>query len=248
MSSSSARITSYFSLLPVKQGENDSDMEVLSPSPCPCSSLPPPQMLYKEASGDEHKTTPILTKRKGPESHETNELQPPRKLQHVKTTANLDDNKQDKETDPECHTPSNASKDGSNMDMNLDDQANTHIGHRFTFTPPFTQSGNSDNNARQAKSPSLFSEIDDSDPEEYQTDQKTSPLTNLNKTPVTRNLSPHQKTPTSTAILSPPPNSPPPPHKGFPPIHGVTAKSLTDAITTNTKKVWSTINVTSMLL
>ncbi|RXW11170.1 hypothetical protein EST38_g14685, partial [Candolleomyces aberdarensis] len=177
--------------------------------------------------------------RKGSTGYNPNEVQPPRKQLHVDPEDYSQEGNRDLENDEDFYDPSNPSEQGGSMDMNLDDQTNET--NPFTFTPPFTQHTTGEGVTTRSASPSLFSDIHDSDTEDPPTDNKEPITTPAKQETRAQKPLPPPRNSTINGHTVPASQLTPPPHKGFPQAYGVTAKGLTDAITTTTKKVWNTI-------
>ncbi|KAJ2914104.1 hypothetical protein MD484_g6324, partial [Candolleomyces efflorescens] len=242
MSNSSKRITNYFAPLSNTTDYEDSDTgsECESPSPRPRPSLPPPQMLLREEPPKSPEPTHALTKRKGTPNDTANENhQPPRKQPHLESNEkNYEQTGVHGNGDSRENTPHPIVE--GDVDMTSEERVGTLGGSTFDFTPPYTQTPPQMNEGNRARSPSLFSEISDTDELQPPDNNKDLPINSTKNSRTKKPLPPPKKS-TINGHTVPASQLTPLPHKGFPPIHGVTTKSLTDAITTNTKKVWNTI-------
>ncbi|RXW11697.1 hypothetical protein EST38_g14159 [Candolleomyces aberdarensis] len=174
-------------------------------------------------------STSVLTKRRGSTGDNHNKLQPPFKQQHTEGGNGTIEGSQTDGDEYDIYDPANLSDIGGDVDMNTDsqggDQESSFGGGSFTFTPSTPPPQDKD------------TEPEDKTNTKKDNDQK--PATKPDGR--TKKPLPPPKNSTINGHVAPASQLTPRPHKGFPRIYGASTKSLTNAITTTTKKTWNSI-------
>ncbi|KAJ2920243.1 hypothetical protein MD484_g4, partial [Candolleomyces efflorescens] len=236
-STTPAKITNYFAPLPVEMGESDSeaDWDVNSPSPLPRPQLPPPETRPSiPPAAPEVPSSQKSTKRKGSTGNSP-ETQPPLKQQHVEP-GDVDPTVPDGINPEDFYRSASPSFFGEDIDMAMEETLNGLGNSDFNFK--LTQGPTAPDD--RPTSPSLFSDISDSDETTQSAKEKPSQAP-PKETERTKKTLPPPKQSTINDIVVPASQLTPRPHKGFPPIYGATTKSLTTAVSTNTRRVWNSI-------